>query len=104
LPGALSLRLKRQECKGDHSSPSSAEVNPWSYASTPSHVSIEWYLNKHRNNFALPLPVIILHNYLLEDLLWSDRSCLAGQCIGQPCCYGTRSFVAVFPKAPFWAL
>jgi hypothetical protein len=35
VPGALSLGIKRPGREADHSPPSSAEVNEWSYTSTP---------------------------------------------------------------------
>jgi len=36
VPGALSLRIKRQEREDDHSPQSSTEIkNAWSYSSTP---------------------------------------------------------------------
>jgi len=46
--------VERLEHEANHSPPSSAETNNgWSYASTPQHVFIAWYLVKHRDNFAL---------------------------------------------------
>jgi hypothetical protein len=38
--GALSLGVKRPGCEADHSPTSSAEVNVWSYTSTPQYSSM----------------------------------------------------------------
>jgi hypothetical protein len=51
VPGALSLGVKRPGCEAEHSPPSSAEVNAWSYTSTPQYVFMAWCLVKHRDNF-----------------------------------------------------
>jgi hypothetical protein len=43
--GALSPRVNRPGCEGDHSPPSSADVtNAWSYASLPPHIFMAWCL------------------------------------------------------------
>jgi hypothetical protein len=49
VSGVLSLRIKRSGRDTDHSPPSSAEVNSWSYTSTLPYV-MAWYLVKHRCN------------------------------------------------------
>jgi hypothetical protein len=59
-PAALSLGVKQVGHEADHSSPSSAIKNVWSYISTPQYVFMVWCLVKHRNNFTFTL----LFNYL----------------------------------------
>jgi len=60
IPSAPSPEVKRPERETSHSPPSSAEVNVWSYNSSPPYVFIAWYLIKHRDkfifNFTLPPP------------------------------------------------
>jgi hypothetical protein len=51
VPGALSPWVKRPGRDADHSPPSSAEVNAWSYTSTPQYAFMAWCLVKHRDNF-----------------------------------------------------
>jgi hypothetical protein len=55
VPGALSLGVKRPGREADHSPPSSAEVNVWSYTSTPLYAFMAWCLVKHRDNFTFTL-------------------------------------------------
>jgi hypothetical protein len=43
--------IKRSGREPDHSSPSGAEVNTWSYISIPPYVLMAWYLVKQRDNF-----------------------------------------------------
>jgi hypothetical protein len=49
--GFFYLGIKRPGCEADHSHPSNAGVNSWSYTSTPSYIFMAWYLVKHRDNF-----------------------------------------------------
>jgi len=42
VPGALSLGVKRPGRGADHLLPSSAEVNEWSYTSTPPYAFMTW--------------------------------------------------------------
>jgi hypothetical protein len=52
VPGALSLRVKRQGREANHSPPSSSEVkNAGRYTSIPQYVFMAWYLVKYRDNF-----------------------------------------------------
>jgi hypothetical protein len=66
VPGALSPRIKRPRCKGDHSPPSSAEVkNAWSYTSITPYVFMAWCLVRHRTR---------LHAWLNNSQLWNHKS------------------------------
>jgi hypothetical protein len=47
VPGALSPEVRQPGCEADHPPPSSAEVNVWSYTSTPPHFLMVWYMDIH---------------------------------------------------------
>jgi len=51
VPGVVSPGVKWRGCKADHSPQSSAEVNAWSYTSTPPYVFNAWCLVKYSENF-----------------------------------------------------
>jgi hypothetical protein len=57
--GDLSLGLRRPGRESDHSTPSSAEVNVWSYTSTPQYVFMAWYVAKHGTN----VPLTFYYNF-----------------------------------------
>jgi len=46
-PETLSPEVKRPGREADHSPPSDAEVNAWSYTSTPPYVFMAWCLVKY---------------------------------------------------------
>jgi hypothetical protein len=59
VQGAFIQGVKRPGREADHSPPSNTEVkNAWSYTSSPPYVFMAWCLVKHRDNFALFLPLL----------------------------------------------
>jgi hypothetical protein len=60
-------RVNRSEREADHSPPSSAEVNAWSYTSAPQYVFTAWCLIKYRVNFTINL---CGYQYLAAVVSW----------------------------------
>jgi hypothetical protein len=57
--GAVFLGIKQPGREADHSPPSIADVNAWSYISTFPHVFMAWCLVKQRGSFTLPWNVFM---------------------------------------------
>jgi hypothetical protein len=90
VPGALSLEVKRQGREADHSPPSSAEVNEWSYTSTPPIRLVAWCSVKaQETRFRYRVPKN--SNSKVQRPSWEADSRSAGQ--------GTRNFFTAFTEA-----
>jgi hypothetical protein len=68
---ALSLGVKWSGREADHLPPSSAEVNEWSYTSTPQYAFIAQFKKKHRDNFTFPISTDVTMSKNINFLIYT---------------------------------